>query len=145
MKTGSMIVVGLMLAAVAYQVAARVPADSLSVALGVACGIAASIPVMLGLLIALLRQHRPTELYQEFDPSEPEPLRFEPQAAPQRIVAPPQQPQIIVLTPAQFAAGQFTQTGSGALPLQWLNQAYAMPPGPEQAIDARDWRIVGEE
>lgn len=144
MKTGSMIVVGLVLAAVAYQVVARVPADSLSVALGVACGIGASIPVTLGLLLALLRQHRPAETYQELDAPEPEPPRFEPQPSPQRIVA-PQQPQIIVLTPAQFAAGQFSQNGYGAAPLQWLNQAYTMPPDAEQAIDAREWRIIGEE
>jgi hypothetical protein len=66
---------------------------------------------------------------------------------PQRIPALQQQPQIIVLAPpqGQFTQGQFPQNGYGAMPLQWLNQAYAMPQDTDQAIDARDWRIIGEE
>ncbi|MBI4675594.1 MAG: hypothetical protein HY741_28450 [Chloroflexi bacterium] len=147
MKTGTMIVLGLVLAAVAYQIVERVPAETLSVMLGVACGIGASIPVSVGLLIALLRQRQPVETYQELETPEPEPARVEHQTPPQRISAPqPQQPQIIVLAPqGQFAPGQFAQNGYGAPALQWLQQAYAMPPEPEQTIDARDWRIIGEE
>lgn len=145
MKTGTLILVGIVLATIAYQVVERVPADTLSVALGVACGFAASIPVTIGLMLVLLRQRQARDGYIETPEPESAPARMSYQPAPQPVTAPQMPPpQIIVLTPqGQFAPGQLPQ--GFPLPAQWAN-----PPNPfmhEQAnaVDAREWRIIGEE
>jgi hypothetical protein len=143
-KTGTLILVGIVLATVAYQVVERVPSDTLSVALGVACGIAASIPVTVGLMIALWRRGTPAGTYAEMPEPEiaPRPMPYRPTVQP---FAPPQlqPPQIIVLSPqGQFTPGQLQDF---PLPAQW-----AISPNPfmhEQAnaVDAREWRIIGTE
>jgi hypothetical protein len=150
-KTAVFVIFGFVVAAVLYQVIERVPADALTVALGVACGVGASIPVMLGLLIALLRQRTPSPDMPEM--SDPEPV-------PSRVPAPPrlaplqaphsQQPQIIVIAPpqgqympGQFAPGQLPQDLLRAMP--WLTPQYPDESATGPTIDARDWRIIGEE
>lgn len=159
-KTGIVIVGGLALAVIAYQVLERVPSDALNVALGVACGIAASIPVSLGLLIALTRQRQRTELQAGWTDPEPEPVQIVQPPAPRAVPQPAQfapqtqqlqQPQIIVVTPqgqiiggqGQFAPGQF-QPGT-PMPVQWNPQQYPFMQEQANAIDAREWRIIGEE
>lgn len=165
-KTAFFLVGGLVLAGVVYQILARVPTDALNVALGVMCGIGASIPVSLGLLIALTRQRQQTMAQGEWSDPEPEPVRVIQQPAPR--VAPayaqpslstadlyrrdmqntPVQPQIIVLTPqGQFAplgAQQgAAQTFNGSA--QWANQPYPYMHEQVNTVDAREWRIIGEE
>ena len=145
-KLGIFLVGGLVLATVVYQILARVPSDALNVALGVMCGIAASIPVSLGLLIALTRQREHANVTEVYDP-EPEPARFVEQPMPLRIPQPSApQPQIIVIAPpqGQFAQGQFPQ--GFQMPAQWLNQTqYPFMQEHANAVDAREWRIIGEE
>ena len=140
MKTGTMILVGIVLATIAYQVIERISTETLNVVLGVACGIGASIPVTAGLLLALLRQRARAEMYEMPEP-EPMPARVQPQ--PQHIAAPQMpQPQIIVLSPQ----GQFPQNAQ--MPAQWMNAMNAVNPYMHEqpnAVDAREWRIIGEE
>lgn len=172
-KTGFFLVGGLILATIAYQIFGRIPSDVLNVALGVMCGIGASIPVSLGLLIALTRRRNQDE--QPIEWAEPEPARYVPQSVPQvaatqvqRIPqqsgyapqlaqsqmqyapqvaphpSPLQQPQIIVVTPqGQFAQGQFPQ--GFQMPAQWNPQQYPFMQEHANAVDAREWRIIGEE
>lgn len=157
-KTGFVLAGGLVLAVIAYQLIERVPSDALNVALGVACGIAASIPVSLGLLIALTRQRRQNEAQVEWADPEPEPVQIVQPPMPQRIPQPAQfapqqlqQPQIIVVTPqgqviggnGQFAPGQFPR--SAPMAPQWNAQQYPFMHEQPNAIDAREWRIIGEE
>lgn len=157
-KTGIILVGGLVLAVIAYQVLERVPSDALNVALGVACGIAASIPISLGLLIALTRRRQQDEPQVEWADPEPRPVQIIEQPSPRRIPEPApyapqqmQQPQIIVVTPqgqviggqGQFAPGQFPQ--GAALTPQWNAQQYPFMQEQPNAIDAREWRIIGEE
>ncbi len=146
-KPGIFLIGGLVLAAVVYQILARVPSDALNVALGVMCGIAASIPVSLGLLIALTRQREQANVTAEVYDPEPEPARFVEQPMPLRIPQQSaQQPQIIVIAPpqGQFAQGQFPQ--GFQMPAQWLNQTqYPFMQEHANAVDAREWRIIGEE
>ncbi len=144
MKIGSFILVGLVLATIVYQVMMRVPAETLSIALGVACGVAASIPVTVGLLIALLRERSTAETYVEERPAEPAPARM-PYQPPQPIAPPAMpQPQIIVLSPnGQFMPGQMPQNFQ--MPAQWQNMANPYMHEHSNAVDAREWRIIGEE
>ena len=144
MKTGTFIVAGIVLATIAYQVMMRVPAETLSIALGVGCGIAASIPVTVGLLIALLRERSTAEVYVEERPAEPAPARV-PYQPPQPIAPPVMpQPQIIVLSPnGQFMPGQMPQNFQ--MPAQWVNAANPYMHEHGNAVDAREWRIIGEE
>lgn len=159
-KTSFVLVGGLVLAVIVFQVLERVPSDALNVALGVACGIAASIPVSLGLLIALTRQRRRNEAQVEWVDPEPETVEVIPPPTPPRIpqtaqFAPQQlqQPQIIVVTPqgqviggnAQFAPGQFPQGAPIPMAPQWNAQQYPFMQEQPNAIDAREWRIIGEE
>lgn len=143
MKTGTLLVVGIVLATIAYQVIERVPADTLSVALGVACGFAASIPVTLGLMLLLLRQRESQETFIETP--EPDPARMPHQPAPPPLTAPQMQsPQIIVLTPqGQFAPGQMPQ--GFPLPAPWATTPNPFMQEHANAVDAREWRIIGEE
>ncbi len=134
-------------AALVYQVVARVPTDALNVALGVACGVAATIPVTVGLALALLRQRHQAEHVSEWNDPEPTPgIQFS-QPMPRPTAQPTfQQPQIIVLAPqgqTPLASGQTPQNLYQLFP--WLTGAYD-PAGeePDQAVDARDWRIIGE-
>ncbi len=144
-KTGIMLVGGLVISAVVYQFLQRVPADALNVALGVMCGIGASIPVSVGLLLALMRQRQRYETPQEW--SDPEPAYPTQPSLPQHIPQQPAlpQPQIIVLAPqGNLAPGQFPQ--GMPMPAQWLNQqAYPFMQEHANAVDAREWRIIGEE
>lgn len=145
-KTGIFLILGLIAAVVAYQVLARVPSDALNVALGVACGIGASIPVSLGLLIALMRRRQQGDSQLDWQDAEPASARYPAHPLPQRIPQPElQQPQIIVIAPpqGQFAPGQFPQ--GFPMPAQWLNQQYPFMHENPEAVDARDWRIIGEE
>lgn len=157
-KTGIFIIAGLILAGVAYQVLGRIPSDALNVAFGVMCGIGASIPVSLGLLLALTRQRQRTAEIDWGEP-EPEPIRVEQpavqrfpqpapqlqyQAQPQLQAQMPQQPQIIVVTPqGQYLGGQLPQ--GLQFPPQWTNQQYPFMHEQVNAVDAREWRIIGEE
>lgn len=145
MKTGALIVIGIVLATIAYQVIERVSADTLSVALGVACGIAASIPVTVGLMIAVLRQRQTHEALVEMPEAEPMPARMTYQPAPQTLDAPHMPPpQIIVLSPqGQFAPGQLPQ--GFPLPVQWSQTPNPFLHEHANAVDAREWRIIGEE
>lgn len=145
MKTGTLILVGIVLATIAYQIIQRVPADTLSVALGVACGIGASIPVMVGLVLALLRQRQNTTAFAEMPEPEPAPVRAQYQPAPHTMTqAQLQPPQIIVLTPqGQFSSGQVPQ--GFPLSAQWANPPNPFMPEHTNAVDAREWRIIGEE
>lgn len=161
---------GLVLAAVVYQVLERVPSDSLNVALGVMCGIAASVPVSLGLLLALTRQRQQDQAEAEWLAPEPEAARIVrlanghasgmsndelddrrqiPQRIPQNANAQPQ-PQIIVIAPpqGQFAQGQFAQgqfPQGFSFPAQWTPQQFPFMHEQANAVDAREWRIIGEE
>jgi hypothetical protein len=144
LKTGTWILIGIVLATVAYQIIERVPADTLSVALGVACGIGASVPVSVGLMMALLRQRQAPEAEVETREIEPARVRYPP--TPPYLAAPtaPPQPQIIVLSPqGQFAPGQLAQ--SMPFPAQWTNSQYPFLQEQPDAVDAREWRIIGEE
>lgn len=142
-KTGFLLVGGLVLTTVMYQLLERVPSDALNVALGVLCGIGASIPVTLGLLIALARQRQHNAARVEWNDPEPEPTRFEPTPLPRAIPSNPPQPQIIVLTPqGQFAPQQFPH--GIQMPAQF-QQPYPFMQEHANAIDAREWRIIGEE
>lgn len=149
-KTSTFLIGGLVLAAIVYQILARVPSDALNVALGVLCGIGASIPVSLGLLIALTRRRQPEDRGEWADPDS-EPVRHIQQPV-QRLPQPAlpfqqtQQPQIIVVAPPQgpYAPGQYPQ--GIPFPTQWLNQQqYPFMQEHAGAIDARDWRIIGED
>lgn len=145
-KTGIFLILGLVVAVVAYQVLARVPSDALNVALGVACGIGASIPVSFGLLIALMRRRPQNDAQPEWQDVGSAPARYPAHAMAQRVPQPePQQPQIIVIAPpqGQFAPGQFPQ--GFPMPAQWLNQQYPFMHENPEAVDARDWRIIGED
>lgn len=134
---------GLVLTTVVYQILERVPSDALNVALGVMCGIGASIPVTLGLLIALTRQRQHNAARVEWNDSESEPTRIEPTPLPRAIQSDPPQPQIIVLTPqGQFAPQQFPQ--GFPMPAQF-QQPNPFMQEHAHAIDAREWRIIGEE
>lgn len=142
-KLGIFLIGGLALGAVLYQLLERVPSDALNVALGVLCGIGASIPVSLGLLIALTRQRQQNGQPEWNDP-EPEPVRYAPQPIPrmpEQAAQAQQQPQIIVIAPPQ--GGQFPQ--GFQMPAQWTNGQYPFMHENSQAIDAREWRIIGEE
>lgn len=145
MKTGTLILAGIVLATIAYQVVERVSSDTLSVALGVACGIAASIPVTVGLVIALWRQRSAVETYAET--AEPEPARPRMQYPPAtHPMTPPQvqPPQVIVLSPqGQFLPGQMPHGFSW--PAQWSNTPNPFMQEHANAVDAREWRIIGEE
>lgn len=143
MKTGTLILVGIVLATIAYQVIERVPADTLSVALGVACGIGASIPVTVGLMLLLLRQRQNAEAFAET--TEPEPARVQYHPAPQPLAqAQLQPPQIIVLSPqGQIAPGQMPQ--GFPMPAQWASAPNPFMQEHANAVDAREWRIIGEE
>jgi hypothetical protein len=145
MKTGTIVIIALVAFGMAYQVINRLSADALNVGFGVLCGMAASIPVALGLLVALMRRRDAGREVELADPP-PQPhvaapgARF---AQPSAHAFPPghgplQQPQIIVIAPPQ---GQY-----GQAPLYGFNPAYGAPaPGGDEAIDARDWKIIGEE
>lgn len=136
---------GIVLATIAYQVMERVPADTLSVALGVACGVSASIPVTVGLMIAVWRQRSAAGTYAEITEPEPERPRSQSQPAPHSLtLTQAQPPQIIVLSPnGQFAPGQLPQGFSWSPP--WTNTPNPFMHEHANAVDARDWRIIGEE
>jgi hypothetical protein len=145
-KSAFFLAVGIVLAAVVFQVLQRVPTDAMNVALGVACGIGASIPVSLGLLIALTRQRQHNNFQSEWKDLEPEPAPYAPsvQRIPQRIpqqIPPsqaqpfPQQPQIIVVAPPQ----------GYPFPAPWTNQQFIGMNEQPDPIDSREWRIIGEE
>lgn len=144
MKTGALILIGLVLAAIAYQALERVPADALSVILGVACGIGTMIPVTIGLVVALLRQRERNETFQAAEPEyvmdrTPAPIPAPPISA--QTMSP--QPQIIVLTPqGQFVSAQMPQ---GVQMPQWQNSQYPFMHEQANTVDAREWRIIGEE
>lgn len=147
-KVDMFLIGGLVLAAVVYQILERVPSDALNVALGVMCGIGASIPISFGLLVALTRQRHKSEVTVEWREPEPEPARVVRQSSPHQVPQQPSpQPQIIVIAPpqGQFAQGQFPQ--GFQIPAQWLNQTQPAPFMHEHAhaVDAREWRIFGEE
>ncbi|GIL15201.1 MAG: hypothetical protein BroJett039_03740 [Chloroflexota bacterium] len=145
MKTGTLLLVGIALAAIAYQIIERVPSDALNVALGVACGVGASIPVMLGLLLALWRERQSVDTDAAI--VEPEPARLRAQSLPASMPLPAAQPppQIIVLAPqGQYAQGQLPQ--GFPMPAQWLNQTqYPFMHEQPNAVDAREWRIIGDD
>lgn len=143
MKSGTLIVFGLIGAGVVYQVIQKVPPEALTIALGVTCGLAASLPVALGLLIALTRQRQQTESIEEWSEPEPRPIRYAP-PMPQRMIEPAQaqQPQIIVIAPPQ---GQFGQGQLSQMPFTWNNAQYPFLTDGNQAMQERDWRIIGEE
>jgi hypothetical protein len=144
---------GLVAAAAVYQLLERVPTDALNVALGVACGIGASIPISLGLLMALMRRREQNDQSGDWEDVPVRQPRFDPIRFAHRNESPqyPQsqaqaaQPQIIVIAPpqAQGVPGQFPQ--GFPLPAQWLNQSYPYLQDNPEAVDARDWRIIGEE
>lgn len=146
-KSGTLLIIALFVAAIAYQVLERVPSDALTVALGVTCGIAASVPVTLGLLIVLLRR-RDADAQADWDDREPTPARAVPTPVQPRYAQPAlPPPQIIVLAPngqGQFTSGQFPQNLYGANQLPWLSGQYSDSPDSDSAVDARDWRIIGE-
>jgi hypothetical protein len=113
-------------------------------------GIGASIPVSLGLLIALTRRRQEDDRSEWADP-EPEPARYI-QHPVQRLPQPvtpfqqAQQPQIIVVAPphGQYPTGQYPQ--GIPFPAQWLNQQqYPFLQEHAAAVDAREWRIIGED
>jgi len=144
MKNATLILFGLMGAGVVYQMIQRVPPEALTVALGVTCGLAASLPVALGLLIALTRNRQQVEPVEEWIDPEPTPVRYLP-PAPQRIpqqMPEQQQPQIIVIAPPQ---GQFGQGQLPQMPFTWNNGQYPFIVDNNQAMQERDWRIIGEE
>lgn len=134
-KIVALLVVGLFGSVMTYQVINRLPADALNVAVGVLCGITASIPVSLGLMIALLRRRDAGQPEADSLEAEPESITRAP-----RQPQPPQQPQIIVIAPPQ---GQFPQGNGYGVPLS--NFGYPYAPASNETIEARDWRIIGEE
>ncbi len=144
-KTGTLLVLSLIGAAIVYQVVTRVSTDALNVALGVACGIGASIPVSVGLMIAMTRQRQQVQAEYEWRDEDPSRARFVSDALPQHIPQAPEKPQVIVIAPpqGQFAAGQFPQGFNlGAMP--WTTPQYPYLEG-NPAIEERNWRIIGEE
>lgn len=162
-KFGVFIIIGLVLGAIVQQVLARVPTDALNVAVGVIFGIAASIPVSLGLLIALTRERTRNPAPSDWNDDEPQPARIIQQPASRPLPYPqtprpandfargdvlpnqmPSQPQIIVLAaPGQFPQGSVP---SGfPVPAQWANSPYPYMHEQANTVDARDWRIIGEE
>ncbi len=143
MKTGTLIVVAITLATIGYHAVERVSADTLNVAFGVVCGIAASVPVTVGLMLALLRQRPTPDAPDETFEAEPPPARVAYRPAPQTLPTPPMPPpQIIVLTPqGQFAPGQLPPN----FPLSWNQTPTLFLHEHANAVDAREWRIIGEE
>jgi hypothetical protein len=104
--------------AMAVIIGQRMSTDAMAVVIGVAVGVAASVPTSL-LLMALLRKDRSTAPWQpELPPGYPL----------------PQQPNVIVLNPADLAAGR---NGQAHVPL----------PPPEYQLDGglRRLRVVGDD
>ncbi len=109
--------------ALAIVIGERMSTDAMAVVIGVAVGVAASIPTSL-LLIALLRRER-----QSFRQDTPRDVPYGPYQP-----ALPQQPNVIVLDPSQFAGLR--------------NQQLHTPlPPPEYAPDGgmRRLRVVGSD
>lgn len=141
MKTGTLIVVAITLATIGYHAIERVSAETSNIAFGVACGVAASVPVTVGLMLALLRQRQTADASDETFETKAPPAREIYRPAPQTLPAPPP-PQIIVLSPqGQFAPGQLPQN----FPLQWNQTPNPFLSEHANAVDAREWRIIGEE
>jgi len=109
--------------ALAIEIGQRMSTDAMAVVIGVAVGVAASVPTSL-LLIALLRRERQS-IRQETPPG----AQFG--AYPPSL---PQQPNVIVLDPSQFAG---MRNGQLQTPL----------PPPEFAADGgmRKLRVVGSD
>jgi hypothetical protein len=104
--------------ALAVIVGQRMSTDAMAVVIGVAVGVTASVPTSL-LLVALLRKERSA------NPWPPE--------LPQGIL-PQQQPNVIVLNPADLIAGR-------------ANQPHVPLPPPELQLDGglRRLRVVGDD
>lgn len=109
--------------ALAIVIGQRMSTDAMAVVIGVAVGVAASVPTSL-LLIALLRRER-----QSFRQDAARDLPYAPYPP-----ALPQQPNVIVLDPAQFAGLRNAQLQT------------PLPP-PEYAPDGgmRKLRVVGSD
>ena len=105
--------------ALAVIIGQRMSTDAMAVVIGVAVGVAASVPTSL-LLVALLRRER--QSYRDAPPP--------PAAYPQF-----QQPNFIVLDPAQLMGQRNLQQPQLPLPPQMLNQDAGM----------RRLRVVGAE
>ncbi|MDL1896628.1 hypothetical protein FBQ82_10160 [Anaerolineae bacterium CFX7] len=141
MKTGTLIVVAITLATIGYHAIERVSAETLNIAFGVMCGVAASVPVTVGLMLALLRQRQTADASDETFETQAPPARESYRPASQTLPA-PSPPQIIVLSPqGQFAPGQLPQN----FPLQWNQTPNPFLSEHANAVDAREWRIIGEE
>lgn len=144
-RTATLLTLGLIAATAVYQVLERVPADALTLALGVACGVGASIPVSIGLVLAISRQRRAAYETEE-DAEDEEPLVPPSLPIPHRVPAPQAQPQIIVIAPpqGQFPQGQFPQ-GFPYAGAHMMWGAGGLAPDGSQTVDARDWRIIGDD
>lgn len=134
---------GVFLIALAVQIANRLSNDALNFAIGAVCGMGVSLPVSFGLLLAVYRRKMSNE----------EESAVETEAAPlavTRIPEPastafagainpkPTYPQIIVVSPTP-----------SPYPNNYANYSDlyrpGLPTGPDQSLQERTWKIVGEE
>jgi hypothetical protein len=121
MRNGIFVIGIVFAASLAYVVGNRLSPEAMAVVVGALCGISASIPVSIALFIAASRNWGQGETTR-------------PQAVePPRAYAP--QPPFIVIAPPQFNPQQYPQ-----LPPQ-----YFPAPMPNNMIESRDFKIIGEE
>lgn len=120
------------IASIIYQWVQRLPSDALSVAAGVLCGIAATLPISFALIIVLLRRSNSSPGAQGSTPVSNQVPTITRQSS---------QPQIIVVAPPQGA-------GTQGIPFNmppFQNYAPHYSEDPEDIVDGRDWRIIGDE
>ena len=122
MRNGIFIIGIVFAATLAYVVGNRLSNEAMAVVVGALCGISASIPVSIALFIAASKNWGRTEQLGE-----------EPSDYAARPYAP--QPPFIVVAPPQFSQPHYPQALSSYFPTSM----------PSNTIEARDFKIIGEE
>ena len=120
MKNGIFIIGIVFAATLAYVVGNRLSNEAMAVVVGALCGISASVPVSIALFIAASKNWGRGEL------SRPEVSEPHPTYAPQ--------PPFIVVAPPQFNPAQYQSAPQ-----------YFPTPMPNQLIESRDFKLIGEE
>ena len=120
MRNGIFIIGIVFAATLAYVVGNRLSNEAMAVVVGALCGISASIPVSIALFIAASRNWGRAEVASREETMEP-PRTYAPQP-PFVVIAPPQ------FNPAQFQPPQYFPT-----------------PMPNNMLESRDFKIIGEE
>jgi hypothetical protein len=106
--------------ALAYVVGSRLSDEAIAIVVGLACGIGAMVPLSVGLAVALIRGSRRDETYAMDQPT--------------RMPSP--YPPVIVVAPPQMGQQPWAQ---------YPHYQNYLPAPFNQPLDARDFKIVGEE